>query len=89
MNNYDQRANDRADQHLNMMHKGSEYDAMKGLAGSKADAARDALRERNAQSRLDEQLRKQRKNDELLRKAKMILALIAIAIVAYTLIHFL
>ncbi len=35
MNNYDQRVNDRADQHLNMMHRGSEYDAMKGLAGSK------------------------------------------------------
>lgn len=49
---------------------------------------KDRIADRNARTRLDEQLRKERVNSEFWNRVRQVLTLIAIAIVAYTLIHF-
>ena len=46
------------------------------------------IKARNAQTLLSEQLRKERVNSEFWNRVRQVLTLIAIAIVAYTLIHF-
>ena len=50
--------------------------------------ARDRIADRNAQTLLSEYLRKERVNSEFWNRVRQVLTLIAIAIVAYTLIHF-
>lgn len=66
----------------------SENRAYLSMARSKESVIQDRIRERNAQSRLDAQLRKERLNEAMLNKLRQVLTIIAIAIVAYALIHF-
>lgn len=54
-----------------------------------AQVERDRIADRNARTRLDEQLRKERVNSEFLNRVRQVLTVIAIAIVAYTLFRFL
>ena len=55
-----------------------------------AQAEKDRIADRNARTRLDEQLRKQRFNERFWHKVKVsILQIICILVVAYTLIYFL
>lgn len=49
---------------------------------------KDRIADRNARTRLDKQLRKERVNSEFLSRVRKVLTLIAIALVAYTLFHF-
>ena len=55
---------------------------------SKEQNIKDGIADRNAQTLLSEQLRKERVNSEFWNRVRQVLTLIAIAIVAYTLIHF-
>ena len=66
----------------------NERQAHFAMQQSKEQVARDRIRERNAQSRLDAQLRKERLNAAMLNKLRQVLTLVAIAIIAYTLFHF-
>lgn len=66
----------------------NERQAHISMQQSKAQASQDALKARNAQTILDEQLRKQRLNEAFVNKIRQVLTIIAIAIIAYTLIHF-
>lgn len=66
----------------------NERQAHFAMQQSKAQTIQDGIAARNAKARLDEQLRKQRKHDAFMHRVKQLLTLIAIAIVAYTLIHF-
>lgn len=90
-------------QHAQMMHRAhykqeckrrdeqmlfNERQASMALEASKEQAIRDGIKERNAQARLDEQLRKDRVNSEFWHRVRQALTVIAIAIVIYTLIHF-
>ena len=65
----------------------SENRAYLSMSRSKESVIQDRIRERNAQSRLDAQLRKERLNEAMLNKLRQVLTIIAIAIVAYTLFH--
>ena len=49
---------------------------------------KDRIADRKARTRLDEQLRKERVNSEFWNRVRQVLTFIAIAIVAYTLFHF-
>lgn len=53
-----------------------------------AQVNKDRIADRNARTRLDEQLRKERVNSEFLSRVRKVLTLIAIALVVYTLFHF-
>ena len=53
-----------------------------------AQVERDRIADRNARTRLDEQLRKERVNSEFWGRVRQILTVIAIALIAYTLINF-
>ena len=55
---------------------------------SKEQNIKDDIKARNARTRLDEHLRKERVNSEFWNRVRQVLTIIAIAIVAYTLIHF-
>ena len=55
---------------------------------SKEQDIKDGIADRNAQTLLSEQLRKERVNSEFWNRVRQVLTIIAIAIVAYTLIHF-
>ena len=66
----------------------NERQAHISMQQSKEQVIRDGIRARNAQTRLDEQLRKERVNSEFWHRVRQALTVIAIAIVAYTLIHF-
>lgn len=66
----------------------NERTASMALAASKAEMIQDALRERNKQSELDKQLKKERRNSEFWHRVMNVLIIIAIAVVIYTLIHF-
>lgn len=66
----------------------NERQAHISMQQSKAQAIQDTLKARNAQTILNEQLRKQRLNEAFVNKIRQILTIIAIAIIAYTLIHF-
>ena len=50
--------------------------------------ARDRIADRNARTRLYEQLRKERVNSEFWNRIRQVLTLIAILLIAYTLFHF-
>lgn len=65
----------------------NERQAHFAMQQSKEQVARDRIAARNAQTRLDDQLRKERLNEALINKLRQVLTLIAIAIVAYTLFH--
>lgn len=66
----------------------NERQAHISMQQSKAQAIQDTLKARNAQTILNEQLRKQRLNEAFVNKIRQILTIIVIAIIAYTLIHF-
>ena len=55
---------------------------------SKEQNIKDDIKARNARTRLDEHLRKERVNSEFWNRVRQVLTIIAIAIVAYTLIRF-
>lgn len=65
----------------------NERQAHFAMQQSKEQVARDRIAARNAQTRLEEQLRKERLNEAFTHKLRQVLTLIAIAIVAYTLFH--
>ena len=54
-----------------------------------AQVNKDRIADRNARARLDEQLRKERVNSEFWNRVRQVLTVIAIALIAYTLFHFL
>ena len=67
----------------------SEYDAMQSLAASKEQAIQGYIADRNAQARLDEQLRKGRMNDIFWRCVmRFITHITLVLIVVYALFHF-
>ena len=53
-----------------------------------AQVNKDRIADRNARTRLDEQLRKERLNERFWNRVRQVLTLIAIALIAYTLFHF-
>lgn len=53
-----------------------------------AQVEKDRIADRNARTRLDEQLRKERVNNEFWNRVRQVLTVIAIALIAYTLFHF-
>ena len=53
-----------------------------------AQVNKDRIADRNARTRLDEQLRKERVNSEFWNRVRQVLTLIAILLIAYTLFHF-
>lgn len=65
----------------------NERQAHFAMIQSKEQVARDRIAARNAQTRLENQLRKERLNEALVNKLRQVLTVIAIAIVAYTLFH--
>lgn len=68
----------------------SEYDAMQSLAASKEQAIQEYIADRNAQTLLDEQLRKQRMNEIFWRGVMRFITHMTLAIIViYTLFHFL
>ena len=66
----------------------NEYDAMKGLADSKERAKQDYIADRNARTRIDEQLRKERLNERFWRNVWVAANTLGLMIVIYTLFHF-
>ncbi len=67
----------------------SEYDAMQSLAASKEQAIQEYIADRNAQTLLDEQLRKQRMNEIFWRGVmRFITHITLVLIVVYALFHF-
>ena len=66
----------------------NERQAHFAMMQSKEQVIQDGIAARNAQMRLNEQLRKERLNEELINKLRQVLTLVAIALVAYTLFHF-
>ena len=67
----------------------SEYDAMQSLAASKEQAIQEYIADRNAQTLLDEQLRKQRMNEIFWRGVmRFIKHITLVLIVVYALFHF-
>ena len=52
-----------------------------------AQVEKDRIADRNARTRLDEQLRKERVNSEFWNRVRQVLTVIAIALIAYTLFH--
>ena len=68
----------------------SEYDAMQSLAASKEQAIQEYIADRNAQTLLDEQLRKERMNEIFWRGVMRFITHMTLAIIViYTLFHFL
>lgn len=53
-----------------------------------AQVEKDRIADRNARTRLDEQLRKERVNNEFWNRVRQVLTVIAIALITYTLFHF-
>lgn len=66
----------------------NERQAHFAMQQSKEQTIKDGIKARNAQMRLNEQLRKERLNEAFFNKVRQILTLIAIALIAYTLFHF-
>lgn len=67
----------------------SEYSAMQGLSDSKEEIIQGCIADRNAATRLNEQLEKQRKNAEFWHKVRVFFFRIVCAVIAiHTLIHF-
>lgn len=67
----------------------SEYDAMQSLAASKEQAIQEYIADRNAQTLLDEQLRKQRMNEIFWRGVMRFITHMTLAIIViYALFHF-
>ena len=66
----------------------NERQAHMAMQQSKEQVARDRIADRNARTRLDEQLRKERVNSEFWNRVRQVLTLIAILLIAYTLFHF-
>lgn len=66
----------------------NERQAHFAMQQSKEQTTKDGIKARNAQMRLNEQLRKERLNEAFFNKVRQILTLIAIALIAYTLFHF-
>ena len=67
----------------------SEYDARQLLAASKEQAIQGYIADRNAQTRLNEQLRKERMNEIFWRGVmRFITHITLVSIVVYTLFHF-
>ena len=66
----------------------NEHQAHFAMQQSKEQVARDRIADRNARTRLDEQLRKERVNSEFWNRVRQVLTVIAIALIAYTLFHF-
>ncbi|WP_286707956.1 hypothetical protein [Psychrobacter sp. UBA2514] len=67
----------------------SEYDAMQSLAASKEQAIQEYIADRNAQTLLDEQLRKERMNEIFWRGVmRFITHITLVLIVVYALFHF-
>lgn len=66
----------------------NERQAHIAMIQSKEQVARERIAARNAQTILNEQLEKQRKNGEFWHRVMNVLSVIAIAVVIYTLIHF-
>lgn len=66
----------------------NERQAHFAMQQSKEQVARDLIKARNAQTLLDEQLRKERLNSEFWNRVRQVLTVIAIALIAYTLFHF-
>ena len=65
----------------------NERQAHFAMMQSKEQVIQDGIAARNAQMRLNEQLRKERLNEELINKLRQVLTLVAIALVAYALFH--
>ena len=53
-----------------------------------AQVNKDRIADRNARTRLDEQLRKERVNSEFWNRVRQVLTVISIALITYTLFHF-
>lgn len=53
-----------------------------------AQVEKDRIADRNARTRIEEQLRKERVNSEFWNRVRQVLTVIAIALIAYTLFHF-
>ena len=66
----------------------NERQAHFAMMQSKEQVIQDGIAARNAQMRLDEQLRKERVNSEFWNRVRQVLTVIAIALIAYTLFHF-
>lgn len=67
----------------------SEYSAMQSLADSKTQAIKDRIADRNAQTRLSEQLRKKRANEIFWRGVmRFITHMTIVCIFVYSLFHF-
>lgn len=67
----------------------NERQAHMAMQQSKEQVIKDGIRARNNRTRLDEQLRKERVNSEFWNRVRQVLTVVAVAIVIYTLIHFL
>lgn len=67
----------------------NERQAHMAMQQSKEQVARDRIADRKARTRLYEQLRKERLNERFWNRVRQVLNLIAIALIAYTLFHFL
>lgn len=66
----------------------NERQAHFAMQQSKEQVIKDGIRARNAQTRIEEQLRKERVNSEFWNRVRQVLTVIAIALIAYTLFHF-
>ena len=66
----------------------NERQAHFAMMQSKEQVIQDGIAARNAQMRLNEQLRKERVNSEFWNRVRQVLTVIAIALIAYTLFHF-
>lgn len=66
----------------------NERQAHFAMQQSKEQNIKDRIKARNARTRLDEQLRKERVNSEFWNRVRQVLTVIAIALIAYTLFHF-
>ena len=66
----------------------NERQAHFAMQQSKEQVIKDGVRARNAQTRLDEQLRKERANDEFFHRVWVVCNIVFAAIVIYTLFHF-
>lgn len=66
----------------------NERQAHFAMQQSKEQVIKDGIKARNHQTRIEEQLRKERVNSEFWNRVRQVLTVIAIALIAYTLFHF-
>ena len=66
----------------------NEHQAHFAMQQSKEQVARDRIADRNARTRLDEQLRKERVNEQFFHRVWVVCNIVFVAIILYALFHF-